>query len=243
MEQRDVVGRIVRDDAVVVVRIARRGIERLVAALRAADEIERSGARPYAFLMISIATSCPFFTDSLPKFRSASSSIANRAVESGRGLWPPSVPSVTNPCLSGVVHVRRLQREGAEAGDQRAVVAAAAHLQHAAVPRLRQVDLELQIRRARVLRLDDADALQKSPLTLPCSDAATATAVWTTAPPVGRPIADAGIDRFSRLAHRFRGPRGVRSCWARPGTARVTSANVTSRRAVGGKMGGLIVIP
>ena len=83
---------------------------------------DRSGARPYAFLMISIATSCPFFTDSLPKFASASS-MAKLPSKPAADLWPPSVPTVTKPCFSRVVHARRLQREAAETSHERAVVA------------------------------------------------------------------------------------------------------------------------
>ena len=112
MEQRDVVGGIVRDDAVVVVRIARRGIERLVAALRAADEVEPLGRAAVGLLDdLPSRRRAPFFTDSLPKLRSASSSIAKRAVESGRGLVAAVGAERDEALLQRVVHVRRLQRE------------------------------------------------------------------------------------------------------------------------------------
>jgi hypothetical protein len=55
--------------------------------------------------------------------------------------------------------------------------------------------------------------LQKSPFVLPCSDADTATAVCTTAPPVGKPIADAGIENPWRPAHADAGS-GVVASWA-----------------------------
>ena len=50
--------------------------------------------------------------------------------------------------------------------------------------------------------------LQKSPFALPCSDAATATAVCTTAPLVGRPIADARDRQIQQTGTR----RGRQRC-------------------------------
>ena len=65
--------------------------------------------------MISIAASCPFFTDSLPKFRSASSSMREAAVESGGGLVAAVGAERDEALLQRVVHVRRLQREAGRA--------------------------------------------------------------------------------------------------------------------------------
>src|SRR6185503_15691017 len=58
--------------------------------------------------------------------------------------------------LQRILDVRGLRRVWREAGDQVAVVAAAAHLQHAPIPRERQIDFELHVRRRGVLRFDDA---------------------------------------------------------------------------------------
>ena len=69
------------------------------------------------------------------------------------------MPSVTKPCFSGLSTFAGCSVKPAEPGHQRAVVAAAAHLQRAAVPRLGQVDLELHVRRGGVLRFHDADHL------------------------------------------------------------------------------------
>ena len=52
----------------------------------------------------------------------------------------------------------------------------------------------------------------------PWSAADTGTAVCTTAPPVGRPIADAGIDRFARLAQASTGSRVALLCASICGT-------------------------
>ena len=109
--------------------------------------------------MISIATSCPFFTDSLPKFASASSSMAKLPSKPAADLCPPSVPTVTKPCFNGLSTFAGCSVKPAETSHERAVVTAAAHLQHATIPRGRQIDLELQVRRRRVLRLDDAGDL------------------------------------------------------------------------------------
>ena len=98
--------------------------------------------------MIAIAASWAFLIDCLPKLRQRLVIERERAVEAGGGLVAAVGAERDEALLQRVVHVRRLQREAGEAGDQRAVVAAAAHLQRAAVPRQRQVDLELQVRRA-----------------------------------------------------------------------------------------------
>jgi hypothetical protein len=71
-------------------------------------------------------------------------------------------------------------------------------------------------------------ALQKSPLTLPVSDALTAFAVCTRAPEVGRPIADAGIEKPFRPAQTLASIRTEVSSAAWPGVATpIKSANST----------------
>ncbi len=134
MQERHVVRRVVGDDAVVVVRVARRGIERFVATLRAADEVEplRRAAvglpddrhRHVVALLDRLLSEVPerFIVE------------RERAIETLCGLVPAIGAQCDEPLLQRVGHVRRLQREAGQAGDQRAVVAAAAHLQRAAIP-------------------------------------------------------------------------------------------------------------
>jgi hypothetical protein len=85
-------------------------------------------------------------------------------------------------------------RNRGQSRDQRAVVAAATHLQRAPVPAQRKIHFELEIRRCGILRPDDPDDLAENAVGIPGSEAATTAAVWTTAPEVGRPIADAGME-------------------------------------------------
>jgi len=103
--------------------------------------------------------------------------------------------------LQGCVFAGELQRVPAQGVHERAVIAAPAHLQRAAVPRIRQVDLEFEYGGEAVAFLMIPVTLQKSPLALPDSDAVTATAASTVAPPVGRPMAEVGIVKPLSDAH------------------------------------------
>ena len=148
-----------RDDAVVVVRVAGRGIERFVAALRAADEIRALGRTAVGLLDDLERRVMTLLHRLLAEVPQRLVIERERAVESLRGLVAAVGAERDEALFQRVVHVGWLQRERTEPGHQRPVVAAAAHLQDAPVPRHRQVDLEFEIRRARVLRLHDAGDL------------------------------------------------------------------------------------
>ena len=128
---------------------------------------------------------------------------AKAAVEPRQWLVAAVAAECHVALLERVVHRGRLQGEAGEAGNERAVVAAAAHLQRPPVPRGREVDLELEARRRRVLRLHDAGDLAVVAVQgWPCSSRPRLMAMLSALrrPVSSRPIADAGIDMPCKLA-------------------------------------------
>src|SRR4029453_1524151 len=118
----------VRDDAVVVVRVARGGIERLVPSLRSTDEIRAPGAAPDRLLDNLNCEVVPFLHRLLAEVAQRLIIHGKAAIESRRRLVTTVGSDRHEALLQRVLKVCRLQGEGSESSDERAVVAAAAHL-------------------------------------------------------------------------------------------------------------------
>ena len=134
----------VGDHAVVVVGIALHHRVAFAAARRAAGEIGFLGAAPVALWISASATSCVFF-------RCAEAEVEDRFVVGGE-VRAPRIADVARVGAEGRVALRERRASPARtasagAAHDHAAVAAAAHLQRAAVPAARQIHFEADIGR------------------------------------------------------------------------------------------------
>src|SRR5262245_7790809 len=128
MQHRDVVGRIVRHDSVVVLRVACRRIERLMAALGTANEIKTLRCAAIGLANNRKGSVVGLLHGLLPEIDQGFVIHTKAPVEALSALMAAVAAKGDKSLLQWRGRVCRLQREWSETGHQRTIVTSAAHL-------------------------------------------------------------------------------------------------------------------